>query len=202
MSRNVLKQRDAHTYFDDLESFYYVFCWLIASFDAAGIPKAELPKELTWWDREQDFSYAMKGGHMGLKFLLPVSPWFGQAIPALAKSLHDFFRFRWEPIHDPVGDYNDFLSCIRTAIAHLESEVADGTNESVLLAPHPNGSVLSKRNREASNDEESDADNPRARAPPRPAWLRVKHRPSYARPRRANANYCEAGDMTANVIRR
>src|SRR5882724_9491396 len=120
MSRNILKERAAHTYFDDLESFYYVFCWLIASFDAAGIPKAELPTELTWWDGEQRFAGAMKGGHIADKFDLPVSPWFGQAIPALANRLHAFFRFRRKPDRDHVEDYDDFLSCIRQGIADLE----------------------------------------------------------------------------------
>jgi len=193
MSRNVLKERAAHTYFDDLESFYYVFCWLIASFDAAGIPKAELPKELTWWDREQDFSYTMKEGHMGLDFELPLSPWFGKAIPALANRLHAFFRFRRKRTHDPVGDYDDFLSRIQKGIANLESEGPDATNEAVLPTPGTKDPPPSKRKRSYSNDDESYRDSSRARARPIPAWFRIKDRPSVARPRRANANYGDSG---------
>ena len=78
MSRNVLEERDSHTYFDDLESFYY---WIIAAFESAEVPKAEVPKQLAWWDREQYSSCAMKGVHMGLNFALPVSP--GSAKPSL-----------------------------------------------------------------------------------------------------------------------
>ena len=193
MSRNVLREDAAHTYFDDLESFYYVFCWLIASFESAGVPKAEFPTELTWWDREQDFSCAMKGGHMGLDFELPVSPWFGTAIPALANRLHAFFRFRRKRIHDPVGDYDDFLSRIRKGIANLESEGPDATNEAVLPAPGTKDPPPSKRKRSSSIDDESHTDSSRARARPIPAWFRIKVRPSVARPRRANANYGDSG---------
>jgi len=82
---------------NDLESFYYVFCWLIASFDTAGMLKAELPKELTWWDGERPFAGAMKAGHIGDDFDLPVSPCFSKAIPELANRLHAFFRFLWNP---------------------------------------------------------------------------------------------------------
>ena len=134
----------AHTYFDDLESFYNVFCWIIAAFESAGVPKAEVPKQLTWWDREQDFSYSMKEGHMGLDFPLPVSPWFGKAIPALANRLRGFFRLRWKPTHGPVGDYNDFISRIQNGIADLESEGPDATKEAVLPAPSTKAAVPSK----------------------------------------------------------
>src|SRR5882724_3886638 len=193
MSRNVLREDVAHTYFDDLESFYYVFCWLIASFESAGVPKAEVPNQLTWWDREQDFSCAMKGGHMRLEFALPVSPWFGKAIPALANRLHGFFRLRWEPTHDPVGDYNDFISRIQKGIADLESEGPVATNGAVLPAPGTKDAVPPNRKRSSPMDDESHTESPRARAPPIPAWLRTKDRPSVARPRRANANYGDSG---------
>jgi len=193
MSRNVLKEDAPHTYFDDLESFYYVFCWIIASFESAGVPKAEVPKQLTWWDREQLFSSTMKGGHMGLNFALPVSPWFGKAIPTLASRLHAFFRFRRKPTHDPVGDYDDFLSRIRKGIADLESEGPDATNEAVLPALGAKDAVPSKRKRSSSIDDESHPDSRRPRARPRPAWLRIKTRPSIARQRRANADYGDSG---------
>jgi len=193
MSRNILEERDSHTYFDDLESFYYVFCWVIGSFDAPGMPKAKFPDELTWWDREQLFAAAMKRGHIGDKFVIPVSPWFGQAIPALANRLHDFFRFRRKPTHNPVGDYDDFLSRIRKGIADLESEGPDATNEAVLPAVGAKDAVLSKRKRSSSIDDESHTDSSRARARPIPAWLRIKDRPSVARPRRAHANYGDSG---------
>ena len=177
MSRNVLKERAAHTYFDDLESFYYVFCWLIASFDTAGMPKAELPKELTWWDGERLFAGAMKGGHIGDDFDLPVSPWFGKAIPVLANRLHGFFRLRWNPTHDPVGDYNDFISRIQKGITDLESEGPDVTNEAVLPAPGTKGLVPSKRKRSSPIDDESHTESSRARAPPildRPSVTRLR----------------------------
>jgi len=193
MSRNILEERDPHTYFDDLESFYYVFCWVIGSFDAAGMSKAEVPDELTWWDREQLFAAAMKRGHVGEKFDIPVSPWFGQAIPALANRLHDFFRFRRKQIHNPVGDYDDFLSHIREGIAGLELEGPDETNEAGLPALGAKDAVLSKRKRSSPVDDESHTDSSRARARPRPAWLRVKGRPAFARSRRANANYGDSG---------
>jgi len=195
MSRNVLEERDPrpHTYFDDLESFYYVFCWVIGSFDAPRKPKAEVPEELTWWDGEQLFAATMKRGHIGDQFEIPVSPWFGQAIPALASRLHDFFRFRRRPTHNPVGDYDDFLSRIQKGMADLESEGPDATNEAVLPVLGAKDTVLSKRKRSSSIEDESYADSSRVRARPLPAWLRIKARPSVARPRRANANYGDSG---------
>jgi len=86
----------------------------------------------------------MKEGHMRLEFALPVSPWFGHAIPALANRLHCFFRLRWKPTHGPVGDYNDFISRIQNGIADLESEGPDATKEAVLPAPSTKAAVPSK----------------------------------------------------------
>jgi len=44
MALHVLKERAAHTYFDDLESFYYVSAGLSPPLNTAGMLKADSPR--------------------------------------------------------------------------------------------------------------------------------------------------------------
>ena len=191
MSRNVLKELDAHTYFDDLESFYYVFCWLVSSFEATGVPKPELPEELTLWDLP--YAHAMKGGHIVNKFHLPISPWFGKSLPKLAVDLHTFFSLRWKQPLDPVKDYGDFLSSIRQCISALETEDLETTEDhrSTSLGASDRNPVDSrppKRKSESITEEsggESSATPPRRR----PVRRRKLVPAPLARPWRSTANY-------------
>ena len=191
MSRNVLKERDAHTYFDDLESFYYVFCWLVSSFEAAGVPKAELPEELTLWDLP--YSHAMKGGHMGMKFVLPISPWFGKSLSKLAVDLHTFFKLRRKRALDPVEDYGDFLSTIRQCISGLEVEDLETTEDPQSTSiKASNANLVDSRppkRKSESITEESGGESSTVPPRRRPARRRTLVLPPLARPWRSTANY-------------
>ena len=190
MSRNVLKERDAHTYFDDLESFYYVFCWLVSSFEAAGVPKAELPEELTLWDLP--YSHAMKGGHILANFDIPISPWFGKSLSKLAVDLHSFFRLRWERPLDPVKDYDDFLSTIRQRILSLEIEDLETTEDrpsTSLAASNRNPVVSRPRKRKSESITEESGGESSAIPRPRPVRRRKLVLAPLARPWRNKANY-------------
>ena len=190
MSRNVLKEHDAHTYFDDLESFYYIFCWLVSAFEAAGVPKAELPEEPTLWDLP--YSHAMKGGHMGFDFDLPISPWFGKSLSTLAVDLHAFFKLRRRRALDPVDDYGDFLSTIRQCISGLEIEESETTEDpqsTSLRASDTNlVDIRPPKHKSESITEKSGGES--SAVPPRRRLVRRKLLPpQLARPRRSTANY-------------
>src|SRR6266481_7417589 len=191
MSRNVLKKLAAHTYFDDLESFYYVFCWLVCSFEAAGVLKAELPEALTLWD--VPYSGVMKGGHIGTNFDLPISPWFGKSLPKLAVDLRAFFRLRRDRALDPVEDYADFLSMIRQCISASEIEDLETTEDpqSTSLGAIGTNLVDSRplKRKSASITEESGGESSTVSPPRRPVRRRKLILPPPARPWRSTANY-------------
>ena len=191
MSRNVLKENAAHTYFDDLESFYYVFCWLIASFEAAGVPKSEIPKQLTFWDLP--YSDAMKGGQMLSDFRLPISPWFGKSLPKLAVDLHTFFKLRRKRALNPVEDYGDFLSTIRQCISALEIEDLETIEDSrsTCLGANDTNPVDSRPQKRKSDSITEESGGESSTVPPRRRSVRRRKLvlPPPARPWRSTANY-------------
>jgi hypothetical protein len=127
MSRNALEGKRPHTYIDDLESFYFVLCWILMVYSGPHKPRAAPPKQAVWWDISDSFT--MKQGHFGRpKFHLPVDAWFGPCFSALAARLYDFFLLRdlssSEPVppNDPKQDYDKYLGHIRQCIIDLEAE--------------------------------------------------------------------------------
>lgn len=126
MSRNILQSRLSHSYLDDLESFYYVLCWLICEYDGPGDVSAsrveKTPKQLKDLDSKDG---AKKSEHMRNEFELPIRPWFGEIIREMAMHLHSFFhrRTRFDaPTWDPGQDYEEFIGHIRHAIERLGPE--------------------------------------------------------------------------------
>jgi len=196
MSRNVLRETGPHTYLDDLESFFFVLCWILVAYQRPGIIRVEMPDTISLWD--DPGSYLYKIGLLASEFKLPVSPWFGQSLRALLVRLHGFFNKREALLGrppsdpDPVRDYDEFLSHIEQSITDLEQESV-GALMPDTHAPIPDGAevlVSLKRSYEPFNHGDEDEDlslTPSRRQPP-PARP-VKSQPLRKRPRRSTANY-------------
>jgi hypothetical protein len=140
MSRNVLDATGPHTYLDDLESFYYVFCYILGAYERPGTGKAELPRLLSLWDHPGASDF--KEGLFNQDFQLPVAPWFGESLHQLAIRLHRFFDFRYKSVGKPLSslnsakDYDEFLSHILQGLADLEKEF-EPANDTSPLPRHP-----------------------------------------------------------------
>src|SRR6266481_652229 len=101
MSRNALKAFGPHTYLDDLESFYFVWCWILVAFEGPCKHKAEIPNPIALWDHPT--APLFKYGQLGGAFELPTAPWFGRSLRRLAVHLHQFLRFRYGLIGKPLS---------------------------------------------------------------------------------------------------
>ena len=126
MSRNALDPVGPHTYLDDLESFYFVWCWILVAFEGPGKPKAETPKHIALWDHPA--SSLIKYSQLNRDLKLPIAPWFGNSLHRLAVHLHGFFEFRFHLIGKPLSalhptkHYDEFLAHIQQSITDLEEE--------------------------------------------------------------------------------
>jgi hypothetical protein len=127
MSVNVLENCGPHTYLDDLESFFYVLCWIVTAFPGPGQMMIHIPRQLSRWDREiaPDAKAYMfyDRGHR-----LPLQEWFGHPIHTLISRLLVFFADRCNDRgkllseSNPAADYNEYLSHIRACMVDLEAE--------------------------------------------------------------------------------
>ena len=126
MSRNLLENRPIHSHLDDLESFYYVLCWLICEYDGPGDVNASRLKKTPQQLKDLDSrGGAKKIEHFQNDFDLPVQPWFGEIFREMTVHLHGFFHCRTKPdgpTPDPEHDYEEFISHIRRAIERLGAE--------------------------------------------------------------------------------
>jgi Fungal protein kinase len=127
MSGKVLEGKVPHTYLDDLESFYYVLCWILTIYTAPHKARCKPRGIASWWDNSM--SYQMKIGQIAsYSFDLPLEPWFGPCFQKLASSLHKFFHVRrpsmgdLAPPVDPAKDYDEYLGYIRQCILDMDAE--------------------------------------------------------------------------------
>jgi hypothetical protein len=130
MSYHVLSSEasHAHSFFDDLESFYYVFCWLVCAYNGPGdIPGSHLKKTpevlaaLDGKDREAKLK------HLEQPFDLPVQPWFGDVFRNMMEQLHGLLQRRIiEKDYEPESqrDYKEYLGYLDEAIVKLGPEEA------------------------------------------------------------------------------
>jgi hypothetical protein len=191
MSRNVLEGQP-HTYIDDLESFFYVLCYVVAGYSRPVTPKIPLPEILDAWNR--GFARGVKHGWIiTLPFDLEVSSWFGHALRALCVRLHSFFETRNReareardegripPRQVASTDYEEFINHIRQAISEMDSDDFDLAR----LSDAPSVSTKDKRRtpREECSDE---SEQPR---PPRRARRNPPAVAPVVRPRRTTAHY-------------
>ncbi|KAF8490279.1 hypothetical protein JB92DRAFT_1333915 [Gautieria morchelliformis] len=126
MSRDVFEARDLHTYLDDLESCYYVLCWILMVYTGPRTTRNKILNEAAYWD-EPD-SARLKRSHCILHFDVWVDPWFGPCLHELAKCLFDFFSLRrlgagmYAPPVDPDKDYDTYLGHIDQCVLDMEAE--------------------------------------------------------------------------------
>jgi len=195
MSRNVLNEESPHTYLDDLESFFYVLCWILVTFKGPGKTRKVTPQLIALWDDIGAPEY--KHGHFMLDFKFLVDPWFGACFRDLATSLFRFFKRRRKYIGKPLSslhptrDYDDYISHVRKCITDMEIEDRGAEHHSPPLAPGLEGShVPDEQARRKRRQDDADVAAP----PPAKRRLRTLSRPMtppLPRPRRSNANYGE-----------
>ncbi|KIJ57185.1 hypothetical protein M422DRAFT_773853 [Sphaerobolus stellatus SS14] len=128
MSRNVIMRDGPHTYFDDLESFYYVLRWILGMYTAPRTIRTVPHDSIAFWDRYPAFASISKGGQLAVEELLHIEPWFGQSLRNLADRLRKFFDERHTSKGqelsklDPEGDYTAYIGEIEQCISEMETE--------------------------------------------------------------------------------
>ncbi|KIJ29803.1 hypothetical protein M422DRAFT_187936 [Sphaerobolus stellatus SS14] len=122
---------ERQTYLDDLESFYYVLCWIMWTYIEPGKKTTAIPYPARMWDKET--AYIVKAAHLskprfeGGHF----QQYFGKSLSALAKRLWAFLQRRTESAPDnetsplPEEDYKEFLAEISKGIADLTLEESE-----------------------------------------------------------------------------
>ena len=92
---NRCKRRD---YMDDLESFFYVLCWICCRYSGPGQKLEVLPEAFMHWD-DDDAEVASKAkvGALSEDFctLYPATPYFGEAFGTLMNQLSAFFSIAY-----------------------------------------------------------------------------------------------------------
>ena len=125
MCRNALFGKSANSYLDDLESFYWVLCFIICVHGGPGPSRCELsPKMKLLFINNQDAAANAKLDHFETSFKLPISPYFGPPVAELARNLHSFFenRITLGPAHDLKAvqlDYAEIVGYFASAIKRL-----------------------------------------------------------------------------------
>ena len=127
-----------HSYMDDLESFFYVLCWVCCGYSAPGKRIEEFSSAFADWEHHTakqgaDVKTILYFQPFQEQVELTVTDYFGDAFLALVDSLHEFFQ--------PYVTYNkDFkgkrppptldsametiLGHVKTALACVEAEEA------------------------------------------------------------------------------
>jgi hypothetical protein len=119
----------APSYFDDLESFFYVLCYLVVCYPASGSLKPNnIPSFVSEWFRKIGWHTKFK---MMLDYTFPLSVdnSFQPPVFELLTSLHKIFRSYtlkalslsrgWTP--EPEEVYDGFLGCLANAIDGLKT---------------------------------------------------------------------------------
>jgi hypothetical protein len=86
--------RFCHGHLDDLESFFYVLCWICFGFSGPGKKLDPLPKTLQKWESKDPESAADAKQSMlfrRLSWAGVCTPFFGNVFQELLQDLHDFF---------------------------------------------------------------------------------------------------------------
>ncbi|KAF8588393.1 hypothetical protein K439DRAFT_1629854 [Ramaria rubella] len=132
ISRNVLEGEGPHTYFDDLESFYYVFAYIATSCTGPACDPRHrvriLPRTFAAWQSYKLIPYpesmaTSKNTHFRTSYHVVVQPWFGPHVAQLVKGLHGFFARRTHTI-------------AAINLANL-SDSEDPDNENKVKQPYP-----------------------------------------------------------------
>ncbi|KJA23475.1 hypothetical protein HYPSUDRAFT_39936 [Hypholoma sublateritium FD-334 SS-4] len=128
-----------HDYMDDLESFFYVLCWISCGFAGPGRKLAEFPMRLSKWESTNPgdaIDAKMSAITFFFKTTYRATPYFGPVFDTLMRQLSGFFadvyRKRVDSEGKPVptlmelmptstASYNTVLGYVDEAIKALES---------------------------------------------------------------------------------
>jgi serine/threonine protein kinase len=133
-----------HDHLDDLESFFYVLCWITLGYACPNEPILDTSRPRVLWKWDQDDASAAADSKGMIMFLgvfsEKVTPYFGFSFQKLLVALHRFLRShilrKMEQRHDPTisrkhllelfkpaqADYAAVLDIIDQAILDLKSE--------------------------------------------------------------------------------
>src|SRR5437899_1123860 len=95
MSISSHSPRLCHDHLDDLESFFYVLCWICFGYSGPGKKVDPLPKTLQKWESADPESAADAKQSMFFKRLVSTgesTPFFGDIFQELLEDLHRFFQ--------------------------------------------------------------------------------------------------------------
>lgn len=87
--------RLCHDHLDDLESFFYVLCWICFGFSGPGKKLNPFPKTLSKWEStDPELAADAKKGmfYLGLENTGETTPFFGDIFQELLEDLHGFFQ--------------------------------------------------------------------------------------------------------------
>ena len=134
MCRNALDGKLANSHLDDLESFYWVLCFIVCVDYDPGLSSARqaVSPEMTLFVVENCKAASLaKHHHFSRPFGLPLASFWGQSVVRLMRNLHLFFHKRTvaqdaamdlgqdPPPHDPGADYKEISSYFDLAIKEL-----------------------------------------------------------------------------------
>ncbi|KAF8584584.1 hypothetical protein K439DRAFT_1616570 [Ramaria rubella] len=139
-----------HSYLDDLESFYYVLCYLVVCHPSTGSSKPEkMHKSISLWFKNEGGYLSKASSLWGTSPPFNVHPSFTPPVSKLIQDLHSFFRTQalqaarvsgW--LLEPEDGYDEFLRIIKDAISALSEDGIDTmANSSDLLPKERPGSV-------------------------------------------------------------
>ncbi|KAF8520516.1 hypothetical protein JB92DRAFT_3111727 [Gautieria morchelliformis] len=126
--RNALNNNPT-THCDDLESIYYLLCFIIAGHTRldlcnSRLPDSKIPRYVSnWMLDEADFVFQNKEGYIRITaFPIPVQDEF-KVLEPLAAKLHAFFFDRWiaeTPNSTPEEDFTQFLNFFEETIEETD----------------------------------------------------------------------------------
>src|SRR5882724_3575217 len=131
MCKNALGGKPANSHLDDLESFYWVFCFIVSVHDGPGLSSSQpvlSPEMKLLVTVDCESAARSKRTHFAGPFELPLSAFGGWGVLRLMRNLHLYFRKRFlaqeaameleqdPPPNDPGADYKEILQYFFLAI--------------------------------------------------------------------------------------
>ena len=149
MCRKALLGQPANSHLDDLESFYWVLCFIICSHHGPGLSSSQLvlsPEMKLLVTADCESAARSKRLHFSGPFELPLASFWGRSVLHLMRNLHIFFRNRIlaqetahklgldPPPNEPGADYTEFSGYFSLAIQELMTPEPDNA-VCMLLTP-------------------------------------------------------------------
>ena len=114
----------SHDHLDDLESFFYVFCWITLGYDGPNKPIIDdrRPNILRKWDQNDADAAAAHKTTMLVYLCEKVTPYFGPIFQKLLVNMHAFY---WPHVFLKIKQINDTTIPRKHLLDLIESAKAD-----------------------------------------------------------------------------